>query len=159
MGLYFNTSATNEMISKVNAQFSARNIGFWQQASRRKEFDSVGGKKLHLVAGGSAVQPSDPAAKARWFQWLKDIQSGANSAGDQISALLFLHLGRPNRCVEIVFVVNPTSSTTVTVSDTQVFSGSKYTEVITIHTATARAVRNAIKARMKTRKRRARKKA
>ncbi len=147
MGLYFNTATTRQMQDKVNEQFTGSAIDFWKTFSERKQFQrGAEGVPLHVIAARARIEPDTPGARARWKQWLKDLE---RDTGDQVRDILFTNLDPSGRCVELIFVpvLRPSMPIRI-VPDPPVDVGAgRYSLTVYIHTPAAKVVRAAIKKR------------
>lgn len=155
MGLYFNTVETTEMHQKVSILFNKGNIDFWKNEDRRKRFrnSAEGGNSLALIAGSNGIFPNAGASSAvgkRWFQWLDDLED--HSTGQSLRSIFHKFLGSGERITEIIFNVTPKASLPIHITSRPVVQDGDRYIVVTIETPTARAVREAIKSKMKTRK-------
>lgn len=156
MGMYFNTAATTEMNEKINNAFSGGNIDFWKNSARRNLFGKIGegGASLASIAGQSGLFPNagyNSGVGKRWFKWLDDLEANANAS---LREHFFKHLDPNGKCMEIIFHVSPKASLPISIrARRDPASGNvPYTLIVNIETPTARAVREAIKKKMKSRK-------
>lgn len=156
MGMYFNTAATTEMNEKINNAFGGGNIDFWKNSARRNLFGKVGqgGASLSYIAGQNGLYPNAGFSSAlgrKWFHWLDDLEASATAS---MRDHFFKNLDPNGKCIEIIFQVGPKASLPIGIrarKDPATGSG-PYTLIVNIDTPTAAAVRNAIKKKMKTRK-------
>lgn len=165
MGLILNTPATIEMTEKVNRLFSSTYIGWWRQSPQKNWFCGETTKKaLHDIAAAVRLFPDSGENSnegKNWFKWLKFMNKGvAPTPATQIVSCICEALDDDPACMEIIFVVVPTSSTQATVTCSQVGTSSSYSKVITVATPDVNTMSRhfATRTRAIARKRSARKK-
>lgn len=146
MGLYFNTATTRTMQEKVNEQFTGTNIDFWKKFPQRKQFQrGAEGRPLHTIASQAGIEPDDSGARARWVQWLKDLE---RDTGDRMRDIFFEHLDPSAHCRELNFVPILSASMPISiVADPPVSIPGGYALTVYIHTPVAKVVRAAIEKR------------
>lgn len=156
MGMYFNTAATTEMSGKINNAFAAGNIDYWKDAARRCLFGKLGqgGASLSFIAGQNGLFPNagfNSAIGRKWFAWLDDLEANANAS---LRAHFLKHLDPGAKCIEIIFQVGPKAHLPISIRARKepATGNGPYTLIVNIDTPTARAVREAIKRKMKNRK-------
>jgi hypothetical protein len=150
--MYFNTVATNRMAEKINNLFNPDNIGYWK-ANVRGQFAplSQGGKVFPLIAGSNNVYPDEGPTSgmaARWIAWLGEVERGV---GNRFRAIFYAALNPADKCDEMIFLVQPTSSGSISVDHDRVLipgGQGRFSEVVTIKTPTVDAI---LKARRKRR--------
>lgn len=157
MGLYFNTVETTEMHQKVSINFSKANIDWWKAEDRRKRFKPLSelGDSLATIAGSTGIFPNAGASSAvgkRWFQWLDAVEN--HSTGQPLRSIFHRYLASDERVAELIFNVTPKARLPIHVTSRSVVQDGVRYIVVTIETPTARAVREAIKAKMTERKKR-----
>lgn len=156
MGMYFNTAATTEMNEKINNAFSGGNIDYWKNSARRNLFGKIGenGATLASIAGQNGLFPNagySSTVGKKWFKWLDDLESNADAS---MRAHFFKHLDPNAKCIEIIFQVAPKANLPISIKARRdpANGNGPYTLIVNIETPTARAVREAIKKKMKARK-------
>jgi hypothetical protein len=153
MGMYFNSVATNRMVEKINNLFNPDNIGFWK-TNVRGQFAplALGGQEFPQIAGSNSVYPDDgPTSNmaGRWMVWLGELEK---KVGEQFRAIFYSALNPSDKCEEMIFLVQPTSSTSISVTHDRVLipgGNGRFSEVVTIHTPTVDAILSQYKARRK----------
>lgn len=146
MGLYFNTAATRQMQDEVNKQFTGTNIDYWKKFPQRKQFQrGAEGKPLHVIATQAGIEPNGSGARARWVQWLKDLESDTD---DRMRDIFFEHLDPSAKCKELNFVPILSASMPISIVTSPPISiPGGYSLTVFIHTPIAKVVRAAIKKR------------
>ena len=157
MGLYFNTVETTEMHQKVSILFNKGNINFWKNEERRKRFRkrAEGGDSLAVIAGSNGLFPNAGASSAvgkRWFRWLDDLEN--HSTGESLRSIFHKFLGSGEKVAELIFNVTPKARLPIHITSQPITQDGDRYIVVTIETPTAKAVREAIKSKMKGRKKR-----
>lgn len=153
MGLLFNSTATVEMLAKVNKSFNSNGIKRWRRKNRIRYFDDASGdpQKLDEVVDSENIFPDsgqDAPEGKKWTAWLQYLHDGSQGgAGDKIRGFILEGLKDP-KCAEIAFVVLPSTNAviTATMSKFPTLSANPYLMLVTINTPTVVTILARLKA-------------